>query len=119
MANLFWKLIPARSWPTADATVDSCEWIQYHDHLGGTTGHYELKFTYQAPDGGVNHGEFCHRGVQHIAPYRIGESLPIQYDPKKPCRYHVSGAARDYEKLEAILVMTVFALLAGYVLYTF
>ena len=70
-------------------------------------------------DGQVNHGEFCHQGVQHIAPYSVGERLAIQYDPKKPARYHFSGAAPDYQKLEAILVMTVFALLAGYVLYTF
>ena len=69
MANLLWKLTPSHSWPTADATVDSCEWVRYHDHLGGTAGHYQVKFTYQ-PDGGqVNHGEFCHQGVQHIAPY--------------------------------------------------
>jgi hypothetical protein len=49
----------------------------------------------------------------------VGEQLAIQYDPKKPGRYHFSGAESNYEKLEAILVMTVFALLAGYVLYTF
>ena len=120
MANLFSKLTPARSWPTTDATVESCEWVRYHDHLGGTAGHYQVKFTYRAGDRGeVNHGEFCHHGSQHIAPYSVGEQLAIQYDPKKPGRYHFSGAESYYEKLEAILVMTVFALLAGYVLYTF
>ncbi len=50
---------------------------------------------------------------------RLGEQLAVQFDPKKPGRYHFSGAGSNYEKLEAILVMTVFALLAGYVLYTF
>jgi hypothetical protein len=120
MANLLWKLTSARSWPTTDATVDSCEWMRYHDHLGGTSGHYQVKFTYQVGDHGqVNHGEFCHPGVQHIAPYRVGERLAVQYDPKRPARHHFSGAAPNYEKLEAIVVVTVFALLAGYVLYTF
>jgi len=120
MANLLWKLTPSHSWPTTDATVESCDWVRYHDHLGGNAGHYQVRFTYQAGDGRqVNPGEFCHPGVQHIAPYCVGERITIQYDPKKPARYHFSGAAPDYQKLEAILVMTVFALLAGYVLYTF
>jgi hypothetical protein len=120
MANLLWKLTPARSWPTTDATVDSCQWVRLHDHLGGIAGHYQVKFTYKAGDQGqVNHGEFCHHGAQHIAPYAIGENLTIQYDPKKPTRYRYNGADSNYEKLEAILVMTVFALLAGYVLYAF
>ncbi len=119
MSNLLWKLTHTSSWPTTNATVDSCEWVRYHDHLGGNAGHYQIKFTYLAGDGQVNHGEFCHQGVEHIAPYGVGERLAIQYDPRKPARYHFSGAAPDYQKLEAILVMTVFALLAGYVLYTF
>ena len=33
MANLLWKLRPSKSWPTADATVDSCQWVRLHDHL--------------------------------------------------------------------------------------
>jgi hypothetical protein len=49
----------------------------------------------------------------------VGESLPVQYDPRRPQRHRFSGATRNYEKLEAILVMTVFALVAGYVLYAF
>jgi Protein of unknown function (DUF3592) len=118
MDNLLWKLTPSHSWPTTDATVDSCDWVRHHDHLGGSAGHYRVRFTYQAV-GLVNHGEFCHQGVQHIAPYRAGERLGIQYDPKKPARNRFSGAAPNYEKLEAILVMTVFALLAGYVLYAY
>ena len=119
MANLLWNLTHSHSWPTADATVDSCEWVRYHDHVGGTAGHYQVRFSYQAPGGQVHHGEFCHQGSQHIVPYCPGERLAIQYDPRKPARYHFSGADSNYEKLEAILVMTVFALLAGYVLYTF
>ena len=120
MANFFRRFTHARSWPTTDATVDSCEWVRYHDHLGGNAGHYQIRFTYKAGDGRqVNQGEFCHQGVQHIAPYSVGERLSIQYDPKKPVRHHFSGATPNYEKLEAILVMTVFGLLAGYVLYTF
>jgi hypothetical protein len=111
MSSLFSKLTPTRSWPTTEATVDSCRWVRLHDHLGGIAGHYEVKFTYQA-GGQVNHGEFCHH-------YSVGEQLAIQYDPKKPGRSHFSGSEPNYEKLEAILVMTVFALLAGYVLYTF
>jgi hypothetical protein len=120
MANLLWKLTPSHSWPTTEATVDSCQWVRLHDHLGGIAGHYQVKFTYKTGDHGqVSHGEFCHHGSHHIAPYSIGERLTIQYDPKKPARYHYNGAESNYEKLEAILVMTVFALLAGYVLYAF
>jgi hypothetical protein len=118
MTNVLWKLTPNRSWPTTDGTVDYCRWVRLHDHLGGIAGHYEVKFTYQVA-GQVHEGEFCHQGSQHIAPYSRGERLTIQYDPKKPARYHFSGAHISHEKLEAILVMTVFALLAGYVLYAF
>jgi Protein of unknown function (DUF3592) len=118
MAGLLSKFTSARSWPTTDATVDSCQWVRLHDHLGGIAGHYQVRFTYQA-GGQVNHGDFCHHGAQHIAPYTPGERLAVQYDPKKPARYHFNGADSNYEKLEAILVMTVFALLAGYVLYAF
>jgi len=118
MSNFLWKLTPSRTWPTTDGTVDSCEWVRLHDHLGGITGHYQIKFTYRT-GGQMHHGEFCHHGPPHIAPYTVGERLAIQYDPKKPSRYHFNGADSNYEKLEAILVMTVFALLAGYVLYTF
>ncbi|MGB8535023.1 MAG: DUF3592 domain-containing protein [Acidobacteriaceae bacterium] len=118
MSSFLWKLTPSRTWPTTYGTVDSCEWVRLHDHLGGIAGHYQIKFTYQM-GGQIHHGEFCHHSTPHIAPYTVGERLAIQYDPKKPSRYHFSGAGSNYEKLEAILVMTVFALLAGYVLYTF
>ncbi|HTZ60799.1 MAG TPA: DUF3592 domain-containing protein [Acidobacteriaceae bacterium] len=118
MSGFFSKLSPARCWPTTEATVDSCQWLRLHDHLGGIAGHYQVKFTYQA-GGKENHGEFCHHGTQHIAPYSPGEHLDIQYDPKKPGRYHFQGAESSYEKLEAIVVVTVFALIAGYFLYAF
>jgi hypothetical protein len=120
MTNLLWKLTNARSWSTTDATVESCEWVKSHDHAGEIAGHYQVKFSYRVGDSGqVNHGDFCHQGIRHITPYCTGEHLAIQYDPKKPSRYHFSGASSNYEKLEAILVMTVFALLAGYMLYAF
>ena len=120
MANLLSKLTPTRSWLTADATVEACEWVRDHNHLGGTAGHYQVSFSYKASDAGeLNQGEFCHQGAQHIAPYRVGERLAVQYDPRRPARHRFSGASPNYEKLEAILVMTVFALLAGYVLYAF
>jgi hypothetical protein len=119
MANRFWKLTHA-SWSSANATVDSCDWVKSHDHAGEIAGHYQVKFTYKIGAGGeVHHGDFCHSGIRHIVPYRVGETLAIQYDTRKPSHYHYSGATENYEKLEAILVMTVFALLAGYVLYTF
>src|SRR5271155_2151789 len=119
MTNILWKIAHGRSWSATNATVDSCEWVKSHDHAGEIAGHYQIKFTYELEKGQVNHGEFCHQGIRHINPYAVGERLPIHYDVKKPSRYHFSGASADYEKLEAILVMTVFALVAGYVLYTF
>ena|ERR1700760_1357183 len=120
MTNLFWKVAHGRSWSAADATVDSCEWVKAHDHFGEIAGHYQVKFSYHAGnDGSLQHGEFCHQGIRHIVPYSVGERISVQYDTRKPSRYHFSGAAGNYEKLEAILVMTVFALVAGYVLYAF
>jgi len=120
MTHLLWKLTHTHSWATTDATVDSCDWVRSNDHVGEIAGHYQVKFSYQTGESGqVNHGEFCHQGIRHIVPYAVGERLAIQYDPKKPSRYHFSGVTPNYEKLEAIVVMTVFALLAGYVLYAF
>lgn len=120
MTNLLWKLTHSRSRSNADATVESCEWVRSHDHAGEIAGHYQVKFTYRVGQNGqVNHGEFCHQGTRKSVPYTAGQRLTIEYDPKSPAHYHFSGASANYEKLEAILVMTVFALLAGYVLYTF
>ena len=119
MTNLRWKFSSARSWPITDATVNSCDWIGSQEHAGEIAGHYQVKFTYQTDSGRNNEGEFCHEGIRHIVPYSVGEHLKIQYDPKKPSRYHFSGAEDNYEKLEAILVVTAFALLAGYFLYAF
>jgi hypothetical protein len=120
MTNLLWKLTHTRTCATTDATVDTCEWVGSNDHVGEIAGHYQVKFTYQVGESGqVKHGEFCHQGIRHIAPYAVGEHLSIQYDTRKPSRYHFSGVTPNYEKLEAIVVMTVFALLAGYVLYAF
>ena len=42
----------------------------------------------------MNHGEFCHHGSQHIAPYTVGERLAIQYDPKKPAAITSVAPAR-------------------------
>ena len=120
MANIFWKLTRFGSRQTTEATVDSCEWVEYHEHWGGGAGHYQVKFSYQTDGRGpVLHGEFCKHGTQHLAPYRVGERLQIEYDPKKPTRSHFNGATPNYEKLEAIVVMTVFGLIAGYLLYSF
>ena len=120
MTNLRWKLTHTSSWKNAQATVDSCEWVKSHEHAGEISGHYQVKFTYPTGDSGeTNHGDFCHHGIRHIVPYSVGERLPIQFDPKKPSRYHYSGADANYEKLEAILAVMGFALLAGYFLYAF
>ena len=117
MNSLRWKFTHGRSWLTTDATVDSCEWTK--SHAAEIGGHYQVKFSYQAGESTeIKQGEFRHQGNRHIVPYFIGEHLAVQYDPKKPSRYHFSGADDpNYEKLEAILVATVFALLAGYFLY--
>jgi hypothetical protein len=120
MTSFSWKFLPGRSWANTNGAVDSCDWIPAGEHAGECAGHYQVKFHYQAgPASDVSHGEFCHEGIRHIAPYAIGERLAIQYDPKRPSRYHFSGASANYEKLEAIVVVTVFALLAGYFLYAY
>jgi hypothetical protein len=120
MNSLIWKMTHSRSWAPTDATVESCQWVRYHDHLGGLAGHYRVDFSYQPADGGqVQHGEFCHEGSPHIAPYAVGEKLRIQYDPRKPARHYFSGAVKSYETLEAIVAVGLFALLAGYFLYAF
>jgi Protein of unknown function (DUF3592) len=118
MSTFITKMFSERSWPSTNATVDTCQWLRLHDHLGGIGGHYRVQFTYEVA-GTVNHGEFCHHGTQHIAPYTPGEHLMVQYDPKKPQRYHFAGAESNYEKLEAIVVVAVFALIAGYFLYAY
>ena len=118
MSTIFGKLLSDRSWPSTDATVDSCKWLRFHDHLGGIGGHYQVQFTYQVA-GQSRYGEFCHHGTQHIAPYTVGEHFAVQYDPKKPQRYHFAGAESNHEKLEAILVVAAFALIASYFLYAY
>ncbi|HEY4051465.1 MAG TPA: DUF3592 domain-containing protein [Acidobacteriaceae bacterium] len=109
-----------KNWPTAEATVDSCSWVDGHDNLGNQTGHYDVTFVYKAGTSDeVHRGTFCYPGSKSIVPYCWGETVPIQYNPKKPERYNFSGTDSSYEKLETILVLVLFALTAGYVLYTF
>jgi Protein of unknown function (DUF3592) len=109
-----------RNWPVTQATIDGCSWVSGHDNLGKEAGHYDVSFVYRtdrAQD--LHRGSFCYDGCREIAPYRAGEVLPIHYNPKKPARYSLSGASSNYEKIEAIVVMALFGLIAGYVLITF
>jgi Protein of unknown function (DUF3592) len=109
-----------KNWPTAQATVDSCCWVDEHDNLGNRTGHYDVSFVYKADNSAeVHRGSFCYPGSKSVVPYRWGETVPIQYNPKRPERYNFSGEDSGYEKLEAIVVLVLFALTAAYVLYTF
>ena len=122
VVNPFRRIHQARigKWPLAHATVDSCSWIEERDNLGIVSGHYHVSFMYKS-EGSVepHRGCFSYPGCREVAPYSVGESLTIQYNPKKPGRYTFRGADSNYEKLEAILVMALFGLVAGYVLFTF
>jgi Protein of unknown function (DUF3592) len=110
-----------RHWATTDATIDSCSWVHDHDYTGVAAGHYDVFFSYRDkvnPDQ-LHHGRFCRNGSQRIAPYHPGERIPIRYSPKNPDRFYPVDATPGYEKIEAILVMTLFALIAGYLLFAF
>lgn len=107
-----------RRWPITGAQVDTCSWVEATDNLGSKTGHYDVTFRYEAQDG-QHRGRFSCSGSPQVAPYQSGEKIPIQYNPKRPSSNIYSGADTGYEKIEAILVMTLFALIAGYVLYSF
>jgi hypothetical protein len=114
-----------RHWATTDATVDSCSWVHDHDYTGVDTGHYDVYFSYKLanaddrdPDQ-LHHGHFCRSGSRQIVPYHPGERIPIRYSPKKPGNVCLVDASSGYEKLETILVMTLFALIAGYLLFTY
>jgi hypothetical protein len=67
----------------------------------------------------LHHGLFCHPGSRQIVPYHPGEQVPIRYNSKNPSHFHLTNASSNHEKLETILVMTLFALIAGYLLFTF
>jgi hypothetical protein len=109
-----------RGWSTADATVDSCSWIHDNDYTGVEAGHYDVAFSYRPGNvGELQHGHFCRSGTRQIAPYHAGEQIPIRYSPKDPCHFQLADVSPDYEKLETILVMALFALIAGYLLFTF
>ncbi len=111
-----------RKWTETQATVDSCTWVRDHDNLGNDTGHFDVSFVYRAADSAEpHHGRFCYEGCQKVAPYRPGEDLPIRYNRNKPCCYRFPWADQNsnYEKLEAILVVALFALAAGYALLNF
>ena len=111
-----------RKWAEGQARVDSCIWVHDHDNLGNDTGHFDVSFLYTSEDSTQpHHGRFCSPGCREVAPYRSGEPLQIQYNAKKPGRYRLPWAESNlnYEKLEAIVVMALFALAAGYFLNHF
>jgi hypothetical protein len=64
----------------------------------------------------MHHGSFCYEGCKDVAPYVKGDTLMLQYKPSNPDRFKLPGSDSSYEKIEAILVMALFALIAGYVL---
>lgn len=107
-----------RQWPMAEAEVDSCTWVEGRDNLGSKAGQYDVAFSYK-PNGSSNiyHGHFAYPGTAEVMPYRPHEAIPIQYNPHKPSRYTYPGDTSRMEKVEAILVMALFALIAGYLLY--
>jgi Protein of unknown function (DUF3592) len=122
VANPIRKIYEARfrNWPKTQATVDSCSWVSGHDNLGGDSGHYDVFFSYTAGDTAeVHHGSFCYEGCKDAVPYLPGERVPIQYNAKHPAQYNFPGADSNYEKLEAVLVMLLFALIAGFALKIF
>jgi hypothetical protein len=109
-----------RHWATAEATVESCSWFHDSDYMGVDAGHYDVAFSYKPPNSDQPvHGSFCYSGSRQIVPYHAGEKFPIRYSPKHPGHFYFAGAAPSYEKLEAILAMSLFALLAGYVLFAY
>ena len=118
-----------RSWLEAEATVEACSWVHDHDYTGVNAGHYDVAISYPLADPDtvnapvnptekLHRGQFCHSGSRQIAPYHPGEQIAIRYNSKNPSHFHLTNASPNYEKLETILVMTLFALIAGYLLFT-
>ena len=115
-----------RGWLETEATVESCSWVHDHDYTGVNAGHYDVAVSYPLADPNrttrtehLHHGQFCRSGTRQIAPYHPGEQVSIRYNSKHPSHFHLADASPNYEKLETILVMTLFALIAGYLLFTF
>jgi hypothetical protein len=117
-----------RSWPITEARVDSCSWVQDHDYMGVDAGHYDVVISYEPAKSGsdltgrmdqLQHGHIRCSGNRQVAPHHPGERIPIRYSSKHPSHFHLADTSPNYEKLETILVMTLFALIAGYLLLTF
>jgi Protein of unknown function (DUF3592) len=107
-------------WQTVEATVNACRWVVSHDNFGEPTGHYDVSVAYRVPESDQPRcGTFCYEGSEQILPYRPGDKVTIEYNPRHTSRCRAAGSPPNYEKLEAILVMALFALLAGYVLMRF
>jgi hypothetical protein len=114
------------NWPTAEATVDSCTWVYESDHPGaGHHGHYDVTLSYKPANSNLagldapHHVRFCRSGSRHITPYCAGEQISIFYNPKNPNRFRLADSPPDHQKLEAIVILALFALMAGYLLFAF
>lgn len=109
-------------WPSAPATVTSCEWVSLEDAYGcgGNAGHYHVEFTYRAKaEGPLEHGSFCHPGNRYIAPFAVGETLMVRYNPRRPSQSRFSGASLPTQAIEAIVAVAVLGLIAGYFLLSY
>lgn len=104
-----------RTWLTTEATVDSCAWASHSSF----TGHYDVTFSYRPVNSDPVSGKFCCPGDRQIRPYHPGERIPIRYNPSHPKRFSLAEQEPRFEKLEAILVMALFALVAGFLLYAY
>ena len=74
------------SWPTAEATVYTCEFHQG----GGRSGpsQYEITFSYHA-GGEIQSGSYWEQGSADSPPFQSGDTFMIKWNPKHPNRFHL------------------------------
>jgi hypothetical protein len=83
LSDLIYRWRGIDSWPTATATVYTCEF-----HEGGRgPSKYEITFSYRA-GGEIQDGSYYEQGSVDSPPFQPGDTFTIKWNPKHPNRFH-------------------------------
>ena len=85
LSNLIHRWRGIDSWPTATATVDTCE---YRQGGGSRPSCYEITFSYHAA-GEIQGGSYYEVSSANSAPFQRGDTFTIKWNPKHPNRFHM------------------------------
>ena len=99
-------------WPTAEATVYTCDWVDG----GRGPSFYTVTFSYEAK-GALQSGSYYERGSESSTPFRRGDTFQIRWKPNRPNRYYIDGSDNSGEILTVAMLGLVVLIILAWVIF--